>query len=258
MGTWGGAPPDAGPHRRVRARVRAAGHPAPPRAHAPPPPGPSRRRPRREKLRPWEHWTDASPSSPARAAASAASTPCCSPPRGRRSWSTTSAAPLDGSGDDRSAGPAGGGRDHRRRGRGGGQPRRRDRLGGRQAPGRHGRRDLRGPHVLVNNAGILRDRVLVNMTEAGVGRGHPRPPEGALRPDPPRRRLLARADQGRRGGQGLGDQHLVTSGLLGNPGQTNYGAAKAGIAAFTTIAATELARYGVRVNALGPATPAPG
>jgi NAD(P)-dependent dehydrogenase (short-subunit alcohol dehydrogenase family) len=43
-----------------------------------------------------------------------------------------------------------------------------------------------------------------------------------------------------------------TSGLLGNPGQTNYGAAKAGIAAFTTIAATELARYGVRVNALAP------
>ena len=43
-----------------------------------------------------------------------------------------------------------------------------------------------------------------------------------------------------------------TSGLLGNPGQTNYGAAKAGIAAFTTIAATELARYGVRVNAIAP------
>ena len=44
-----------------------------------------------------------------------------------------------------------------------------------------------------------------------------------------------------------------TSGLLGNPGQTNYGAAKAGIAAFTVIAAQELARYGVRVNAIAPA-----
>ncbi|MGH9277486.1 MAG: SDR family oxidoreductase, partial [Acidimicrobiales bacterium] len=43
-----------------------------------------------------------------------------------------------------------------------------------------------------------------------------------------------------------------TSGLLGNPGQANYGAAKAGIAAFTTIAAAELARYGVRVNAIAP------
>ncbi len=44
-----------------------------------------------------------------------------------------------------------------------------------------------------------------------------------------------------------------TSGLLGNPGQSNYGAAKAGIAAFTTIAADELVRYGVRVNAIAPA-----
>ena len=44
-----------------------------------------------------------------------------------------------------------------------------------------------------------------------------------------------------------------TSGLHGNPGQANYGAAKAGIAALTVIAARELARYGVRVNAVSPA-----
>ena len=44
-----------------------------------------------------------------------------------------------------------------------------------------------------------------------------------------------------------------TSGLLGNPGQSNYGAAKAGIAAFTVIIAQELSRYGVRVNAIAPA-----
>ena len=43
------------------------------------------------------------------------------------------------------------------------------------------------------------------------------------------------------------------SGIYGNPGQTNYGAAKAGIAAFTVIAAMELARYGVTVNAIAPA-----
>ena len=43
-----------------------------------------------------------------------------------------------------------------------------------------------------------------------------------------------------------------TSGLLGNPGQGNYGAAKAGIAALTIIAASELGRYGIRVNALAP------
>ncbi len=42
------------------------------------------------------------------------------------------------------------------------------------------------------------------------------------------------------------------SGLFGNVGQTNYGAAKAGIAAFTIIAALELARYGVTVNCLAP------
>ena len=44
-----------------------------------------------------------------------------------------------------------------------------------------------------------------------------------------------------------------TSGLIGNPGQTNYGAAKAGIGAFTIICAQELSRYGVRVNAIAPA-----
>jgi NAD(P)-dependent dehydrogenase (short-subunit alcohol dehydrogenase family) len=44
-----------------------------------------------------------------------------------------------------------------------------------------------------------------------------------------------------------------TSGLLGNFGQTNYGAAKAGIAAFSTIVAMEMARYGVRCNAIAPA-----
>jgi len=43
-----------------------------------------------------------------------------------------------------------------------------------------------------------------------------------------------------------------TSGIYGNVGQTNYGAAKAGIAAFTIIAARELARIGVTVNAISP------
>jgi NAD(P)-dependent dehydrogenase (short-subunit alcohol dehydrogenase family) len=43
------------------------------------------------------------------------------------------------------------------------------------------------------------------------------------------------------------------SGIYGNVGQTNYGAAKAGIAAFTVIAAMELGRYGVTVNAIAPA-----
>jgi NAD(P)-dependent dehydrogenase (short-subunit alcohol dehydrogenase family) len=43
------------------------------------------------------------------------------------------------------------------------------------------------------------------------------------------------------------------SGIYGNPGQTNYGAAKMGIAGFTIIASLELGRYGVTVNAIAPA-----
>ena len=107
-------------------------------------------------------------------------------------------------------------------------------------------------HVLVNNAGILRDRVLINMTEDEWDavihvhlKGH----------FVPTRHAAAYWREQTKAGK---DVHASvintssTSGLLGNPGQTNYGAAKAGIAAFTTIAATELARYGVRVNAITP------
>ena len=55
-----------------------------------------------------------------------------------------------------------------------------------------------GLDVLVNNAGILRDRMLVNMTRGRVGRRHQGAPQGHLRPVAPRRRLLARAVEGRR------------------------------------------------------------
>jgi NAD(P)-dependent dehydrogenase (short-subunit alcohol dehydrogenase family) len=108
-------------------------------------------------------------------------------------------------------------------------------------------------HVLVNNAGILRDRVLVNMSEAEWDsvvqvhlKGHFVPTRHAA------------AYWRERTKAGVEVRASVvntssTSGLLGNPGQTNYGAAKAGIAAFTTIAAEELSRYGIRVNAIAPA-----
>ena len=109
-------------------------------------------------------------------------------------------------------------------------------------------------HVLVNNAGILRDRFLVNMTadewDAVVRvhlRGHFAPTRWAA---------AYWRDQAKSGGAASVKAAVVntssTSGLLGNPGQTNYGAAKAGIAAFTVIAAAELERYGVRVNAIAP------
>jgi NAD(P)-dependent dehydrogenase (short-subunit alcohol dehydrogenase family) len=108
-------------------------------------------------------------------------------------------------------------------------------------------------HVLVNNAGILRDKMLVNMSEQDWDsvihvhlKGH----------FAPTRHAAAYWREQVKSGH---EVHAAvvntssTSGLLGNPGQTNYGAAKAGIGAFTVIAAHELGRYGVRVNAIAPA-----
>lgn len=108
-------------------------------------------------------------------------------------------------------------------------------------------------HVLVNNAGILRDRVLVNMTEADWDsvvsvhlKGHFVPTRHAAT------YWRERTKAGHQVKAAVVNTSS-TSGLLGNPGQSNYGAAKAGIAAFTTIVAQELVRYGVRVNAIAPA-----
>ncbi|MGO8871352.1 MAG: SDR family oxidoreductase [Acidimicrobiales bacterium] len=108
-------------------------------------------------------------------------------------------------------------------------------------------------HVLVNNAGILRDRVLVNMSETDWDsvihvhlKGH----------FVPTRHAAAHWREQTKAGKEVKASVIntsSTSGLLGNPGQSNYGAAKAGIAAFSTIAAEELLRYGVRVNAIAPA-----
>jgi NAD(P)-dependent dehydrogenase (short-subunit alcohol dehydrogenase family) len=108
-------------------------------------------------------------------------------------------------------------------------------------------------HVLVNNAGILRDRVLVNMSEEEwdavihvLLKGH----------FVPARHAAAYWREQSKAGKDVKAAMIhtsSTSGLLGNPGQTNYGAAKAGIAAFSAIAATELSRYGVRSNCIAPA-----
>ncbi len=108
-------------------------------------------------------------------------------------------------------------------------------------------------HVLVNNAGILRDRMLANMSCEewdSVIRVHLR---GHFCPS----RFAASywRDQYKAGHRE--DRSLIntssTSGLLGNVGQSNYGAAKAGIASMTIIADKELGRYGVRANAIAPA-----
>jgi NAD(P)-dependent dehydrogenase (short-subunit alcohol dehydrogenase family) len=108
-------------------------------------------------------------------------------------------------------------------------------------------------HVLINNAGILRDRVLVNMSEEEWDavihvhlKGHFVPTRWAAA------YWRERAKAGDTVKASVVNTSS-TSGLLGNPGQTNYGAAKAGIAAFSQICAMELERYGVRVNAIAPA-----
>jgi NAD(P)-dependent dehydrogenase (short-subunit alcohol dehydrogenase family) len=106
--------------------------------------------------------------------------------------------------------------------------------------------------ILVNNAGILRDRMLVNMTEEewdGVVNVHLKGHFAPLR------HAAAHWRERSKAGEQVRARVVNTSspsGLFGNVGQTNYGAAKAGIAALTTIAALELQRYGVTVNAIAP------
>ena len=107
--------------------------------------------------------------------------------------------------------------------------------------------------ILVNNAGILRDRVLVNMTEEewdDVVRVHMK---GHFAPS-----RWAAAYWREQTKSGIEKPRNIvhtssTSGLLANPGQSNYGAAKSGIATFSQILAKELVRYGVKSNCIAPA-----
>ncbi len=109
-----------------------------------------------------------------------------------------------------------------------------------------------GVDILINNAGILRDRMIFSMTEEDWDavinvhlKGHFCPTHHVAKHW--RERVKA--------GDTL-DARLINtaspSGLYGNVGQSNYGAAKAGIAAFTTVCALELARLGVTANCLAP------
>ena len=108
-------------------------------------------------------------------------------------------------------------------------------------------------HVLVNNAGILRDRMLVTMEEADWDavikvhlKGHFCPTRHAA---------AYWREQTKAGNEAPRSviNTSSTSGLFGNVGQSNYGAAKMGIAAFTIITAMELTRLNTRVNAIAPA-----
>ena len=106
--------------------------------------------------------------------------------------------------------------------------------------------------ILVNNAGILRDRMLVNMEEHEWDavievhlKGH----------FAPTRHAAAHWRERSKAGDQVNARVINTSspcGVFGNVGQLNYGAAKAGIVGFTLIAAQELQRYGVTVNAIAP------
>jgi len=106
--------------------------------------------------------------------------------------------------------------------------------------------------VLVNNAGILRDRMLVNMTEAEWDAVIAVHLKGVFAPT---RHAAGYWREQTKAGNAV-DARIVNttspSGLFGNPGQTNYGAAKAGIASFTIICGLELGRYGVTANAIAP------
>lgn len=107
--------------------------------------------------------------------------------------------------------------------------------------------------VLINNAGILRDRFIADMTEAEWDavinvhlKGHFAMLQNAAR------YWKATAKSGGTVAGSVVNTASASGTFLPNPGQANYGAAKAGIAALTLIAAQELSRYGVRVNGIAP------
>ncbi|MDR1999230.1 MAG: SDR family NAD(P)-dependent oxidoreductase [Frankiaceae bacterium] len=106
--------------------------------------------------------------------------------------------------------------------------------------------------IVVNNAGILRDRMLINMGPDewdAVIRVHLRSTYAMTH------HAAAYWREQSKNGVEVDARVINTSsssGIYGNVGQTNYGAAKAGIAAFTIIAGKELERYGVTVNAIAP------
>jgi NAD(P)-dependent dehydrogenase (short-subunit alcohol dehydrogenase family) len=107
--------------------------------------------------------------------------------------------------------------------------------------------------ILVNNAGILRDKVLAQMSEQewdSVIRVHLKGHFAPLHFAAGHWRERSKAGEQVRASV---INTTSTSGLHSNPGQANYGAAKSGIATLTEIAAKELSRYGVRVNAIAPA-----
>ena len=110
-----------------------------------------------------------------------------------------------------------------------------------------------GLDILINNAGILRDRMIFKMEESDWDAVINVHLKGTYAPTHHAAKYWR--EQSKAGNQP--DARIINtsspSGIYGNVGQANYGAAKAGIAAFTTIVAMELANYGVTANAIAPA-----
>ena len=100
--------------------------------------------------------------------------------------------------------------------------------------------------ILVNNAGILRDRMIFNMTEEEWDAVIAVHLKGHFNCTKPASIVMRQQRYGRI------INMSSTSGIIGNPGQANYGAAKSGIAGFTRVVAKDLGRYGVTCNAIAP------
>jgi len=101
--------------------------------------------------------------------------------------------------------------------------------------------------ILVNNAGILRDKTLLKMDEAMWDTVIAVHLKGTFAVTQAAARRMVEQNQG-----GRIINTSSASGLIGNFGQANYGAAKAGIAGFTRVAAIEFAKHGITVNAIVP------
>jgi NAD(P)-dependent dehydrogenase (short-subunit alcohol dehydrogenase family) len=109
-------------------------------------------------------------------------------------------------------------------------------------------KEFGGLDILVNNAGILRDRMLFNMSEEewdAVIRVHLKGSFNCAR------HASAQMREQKRGGRII--SMSSTSGLYGNTGQANYGAAKDGIAGLTRVISRDLGKYAITANAIAPA-----